>query len=163
MFNQQLQTALANALDLNLARLKCLSLLIAATMKHRSVNLVQLATTEDGRACSNESRYRRFQDFFLRTRLCFCSVSKLILQRIPKAQERLPPRSRPNQLGVRSPNDQLPRFRDRDRQSFDPNHVEGPAKEKQRGKLQSKTADHLDEKAPQNHSRKRYPRPHDGP
>jgi len=84
VFNQQLQTTLANALDLNLARLKCLALLIAATMKHRSVNLVQLATTEDGRACSNESRYRRFQDFFLRTRLCFCSVSRLILQRIPK-------------------------------------------------------------------------------
>ncbi len=53
-------------------------------MKHRSVNLVQLATTEDGRTCSNESRYRRFQDFFLRTRLCFCSISSLILQRIPK-------------------------------------------------------------------------------
>ena len=87
MFNTQLQTALANSLDLNLARLKCLAILIAAVMKHRSVNLVTLATTEDGRTCSNESRYRRFQDFFLRCPLCFSSLGKLILQRLPKPKE----------------------------------------------------------------------------
>lgn len=87
MFNSQLQTALANALNLNLARLKCLAILIAAVMKHRSVNLVTLATTEDGRTCSNESRYRRFQDFFLRCPLCLSPLGKLILQRIPKPKE----------------------------------------------------------------------------
>ena len=40
----------STALDLNLARLKCLALLIAATMKHRSVNLVQLtrSTRDEG-------------------------------------------------------------------------------------------------------------------
>ena len=56
-------------------------------MKHRSVNLVTLATTEDGRSCSNESRYRRFQDFFLRCPFCFSSLGKLILQRFPKPKE----------------------------------------------------------------------------
>ena len=51
-----------NGLEAKLAALTSMA-------KHRSVNLVQLATTEDGRTCFNESRYRRFQDFFLRTRL----------------------------------------------------------------------------------------------
>ena len=87
MLNSKLHTTLANSLDLNLARRKCLSLLIAAVMKHRSVNLVQLASTEDGHSCSNESRYRRFQDFFLRCSLCFFSVGKLILSRIPKPKK----------------------------------------------------------------------------
>lgn len=87
MLHYQLQTTLADALDLNLARLKCLALLIASVMKNRSCNLVQLSTIEDGRGCSQESRYRRFQDFFLRCSLCFPSIGRLILKRLPKPKE----------------------------------------------------------------------------
>jgi len=51
------------------------------------VNLTILATTPDGNSCSNESRYRRFQDFFLHFSLCFYSVSRCILARIPRPQD----------------------------------------------------------------------------
>jgi len=84
VLNQQLLQPLAKSLDVNLARLKCLSLLISAILRHRTVNLTILATTKDGNQCSNESRYRRFQDFFLKFSLCLPSVASFILQRIPK-------------------------------------------------------------------------------
>lgn len=84
MLNLKLLQPLAESLQCNLARLKCLSLLISAVMQHRTVNLTILATTNDGKSCSNESRYRRFQDFFLKFALCLPSVGRFILQRIPK-------------------------------------------------------------------------------
>jgi len=56
-------------------------------MQHRTVNLTILATTNDGKDCSNQSRYRRFQDFFLKFSLCLPSVGRFILQRIPKPPE----------------------------------------------------------------------------
>ena len=84
MFNQQIIHALGSNLDCNFARLKCFALLISAVLRHRTVNLTILATTRDGKSCSNESRYRRFQDFFLRFSLCFHSVGRCVLERIPR-------------------------------------------------------------------------------
>lgn len=81
--NKLIQTLQQN-LNCNLARLKSVSLLTNAILRHRTVNLVILATTADGKSCSNESRYRRFQDFFLNFSLCLTSVGKFILERIPK-------------------------------------------------------------------------------
>lgn len=84
MLNSILIQALETNLNCNLARLKCLCLLVTAVIRHRTVNLTILATTDDGKAVSNESRYRRFQDFFLRFALCLPSVARIILERIPK-------------------------------------------------------------------------------
>lgn len=52
-------------------------------MRHRTVNLAILATTDDGKGVSNETRYRRFQDFFRTFALCFSAVGQLIIDRIP--------------------------------------------------------------------------------
>ncbi|MDQ8190594.1 transposase [Roseibacillus persicicus] len=71
-------------MNCNLALLKSLSLLTTAILQHRTVNLAVLATTADGKDCSNESRYRRFQDFFLNFTLCLPSLGKFLLDRIPK-------------------------------------------------------------------------------
>ena len=84
MLNQQLLQALGSNLNANHARLKNLCLLVSAVLLHRTVNLVILATTSDGKKVSNESRYRRFQDFFQRFELCLPSVGRIILSRIPK-------------------------------------------------------------------------------
>ena len=84
MLNTKIIQALEKNLSCNLARLKCLSLLISAVLRHRTANLTLLATTSDGKSCSNESRYRRFQDFVLNFSLCLSSVSRFILRRIPK-------------------------------------------------------------------------------
>ena len=66
------------------ARLQTLCFNVSAIIRHRTVNLVVLATTADGKTCSNESRDRRFQDFFLRFNLSLPSVARIILSRIPK-------------------------------------------------------------------------------
>ena len=84
MLNTKIIQALEQNLSCNLARLKCLSLLISAVLRHRTVNLAVLATTNDGKSTSNESRYRRFQDFFLKFSLCLPSISKFVLSRVPK-------------------------------------------------------------------------------
>lgn len=84
MLKNQLIHALGRNLDCNLARLKCFSTLVSAVLRHRTVNLTILATSPDGNTCSNESRYRRFQDFFLKFSLCFGSVARCMLERIPK-------------------------------------------------------------------------------
>ena len=87
MLNSQLLKPLAKCLDANLARLKCLSLLVEAVLRHRTVNLTILATTEDGKNCTTQSRYRRFQDFFLKFALPLPAVSRFIVQRIPKPRD----------------------------------------------------------------------------
>jgi hypothetical protein len=84
VLNSKLIQALEKNLNCNLARLKCLSLLVTAVIRHRTVNLTILATTDDGKNVSNETRYRRFQDFFLNFRLCLPSVARVILARVPK-------------------------------------------------------------------------------
>lgn len=87
MLNSKLIHALGGYFDCNAARLKCFTLLVSAVLRHRTVNLTILATTRDGKSCSNESRYRRFQDFFLSFGLCLHSVARCILARIPKPVE----------------------------------------------------------------------------
>ena len=84
MLKQKLLQALGSNLNANHARLKNLSLLVSAVLLHRTVNLVVLATTPDGKPTSNESRYRRFQDFFKSFQLCLPSVGRIVLSRIPK-------------------------------------------------------------------------------
>jgi len=84
VLKQKLLQALGSNLNANQARLKTLCLLVSAVLLHRTVNLVILATTPDGKPTSNESRYRRFQDFFQRFQLCLPSVGRIVLSRIPK-------------------------------------------------------------------------------
>ena len=85
MFNDRLLSELAS-LNLNLARLKCLTLLLTGMLRHRTVNLTFLAT-ENLSGAKNASCYRRFQNFFLHTTLCLLSVGRFILAKIPKPKE----------------------------------------------------------------------------
>ena len=73
-------------LNLNLARLKCLMLLLTSLLRHRTVNLTILAT-ENLSGAKNESCYRRFQNFFLHASLCLVSVGELILKKLPKPEK----------------------------------------------------------------------------
>ena len=61
MLNDHLLLELAS-LNLNLARLKCLTLLLSSMLRQRTVNLTILAT-ENLTGAKNESCYRRFQNF----------------------------------------------------------------------------------------------------
>jgi len=56
-------------------------------LQHRTVNLVILSTSDDGKDVANETRYRRLQDFFLNAKLCYKSIASFILSRIPKPSE----------------------------------------------------------------------------
>ena len=70
-------------LNLNLARLKCLALLLASLLRQRTVNLTILAT-ENHSGAKNESCYRRFQNFFLKSSLCLAAVGQLMLHKLPR-------------------------------------------------------------------------------
>jgi hypothetical protein len=85
MLKDQLLEELA-PLNLNLARLKCLMLLLTSLLRHRTVNLTILAT-ENLTGAKNESCYRRFQNFFLHASLCLSSVGRLILNKLPKPKK----------------------------------------------------------------------------
>jgi hypothetical protein len=74
---------LSESLDCNLARIKCLCLLLAGFLRHRTVNLTILATGNSSGA-SNQSCYRRFQDFFLNFALPLPAIGRLIISKIPK-------------------------------------------------------------------------------
>ena len=78
---------LSNSLKATSARLNCLSFIVSAMLQHRTVNLVILSTSDDGKDVSNETRYRRLQDFFLNAKLCYQSIGSFILSRIPKPPE----------------------------------------------------------------------------
>jgi hypothetical protein len=80
----KLHQLLSSNINANAARLKCLSFLVSALLRHRTVNLVILSTSDDGKAVSNETRYRRLQDFFLNAKLCFQAIGSFMLSRIPK-------------------------------------------------------------------------------
>ena len=56
-------------------------------LQHRTVNLAILSTSDDGKDVSNETSYRRLQDFFLNAKLCYTSIGSFILSRIPKPPE----------------------------------------------------------------------------
>ena len=74
------------ALDLNLARVKCLTLLLAGLLRHRTVNLAILAT-ENVSGAKNESCYRRFQHFFRTAALPLATIGSFILSKVPKPQK----------------------------------------------------------------------------
>lgn len=74
---------LTSALNCNLARIKCLTLLVASVLRHRTVNLAILAT-ENLSGAKNESCYRRFQAFFLSAALPILDIGRFILGKIPK-------------------------------------------------------------------------------
>lgn len=82
MLKDLLLTELA-PLKLNLARLKCLALLLASLLRQRTVNLTILAT-ENHSGAKNESCYRRFQNFFLKSSLCLAAVGRLMLHKLPR-------------------------------------------------------------------------------
>ena len=77
---------LNSALDLNLARLKCLTMLVSGILRHRTVNLTILAA-ENHTGAKNESCYRRLQNFFLKTTLSLPLLGRFILSKIPKPSE----------------------------------------------------------------------------
>lgn len=83
MLNTYILNQLNSALDINLARLKCLTILIAGILRHRTVNLTILAT-QNSTGATNESCYRRFQDFFLNAIIPLPALGKFILRKIPK-------------------------------------------------------------------------------
>lgn len=87
MLKTKLIQALAPTLSMNAARLKTLCCFIEGIIRHRTVNLTILATTHDGSTCSNQSRYRRFQDFFFTAHLDAVQVAQTILARLPKPPE----------------------------------------------------------------------------
>ena len=86
MLNTHLLDQLNSALDINLARLKCLTLLVSSLLRHRTVNLTILAT-QNLTGAKNESCYRRFQDFFLKGTIPLTALGKFILRKIPKPSE----------------------------------------------------------------------------
>ena len=69
-------------LDLNLARVKCLSALILALFKVKTVNLTELATAFPGHAQS-ESHYRRLQRFFQHVELQPACIAQLVVSFLP--------------------------------------------------------------------------------
>lgn len=83
VLKELLLNQLADAIDINLARVKCLALLLSSLLRHRTVNLTILAT-ENQSGAKNESCYRRFQNFFLHCALPLTAVGSLILRKIPK-------------------------------------------------------------------------------
>ena len=87
MLYSKLNQLLAKHIKANAARLECLGFLVNALLQHRTVNLVILSTSDDGKDVSNETRYRRLQDFFLNAKLCFQSIGLFIIGRIPKPAE----------------------------------------------------------------------------
>ena len=83
VLNTHLLKTLDAALDINLARLKCLVLLVAGLLRHRTVNLAILATGNTTGA-KNESCYRRFQGFFLSAAIPLPALGRFILGRLPR-------------------------------------------------------------------------------
>jgi hypothetical protein len=86
VLKEHLINELNSALGFNLARVKCLALLIASLLRHRTVNLAILAT-ENLSGATNESCYRRFQNFFLRFALPLDLVGGLILSKLPRPSD----------------------------------------------------------------------------
>lgn len=83
VLNTLLLVQLSSALNVNLARIRCLALLLASLLRHRTVNLAILAT-ENSSGASNQSCYRRFQNFFLTSALPLGAIGSFMLGKIPK-------------------------------------------------------------------------------
>lgn len=76
---------LCSALPWKNARLVCLSYLIVAMLRHRTVNLVKLSAEAAGGLLS-ESLYRRFQNFFLRFAMPFDDIARLVVEKLPRPE-----------------------------------------------------------------------------
>lgn len=81
MLNIKLVEELLANLPWNAARIKCAAILIIAILRHRTVNLTILAT-EGTSDATNESRYRRFQNFFLKFAMPIDSVGSFTLSKL---------------------------------------------------------------------------------
>ncbi len=86
MLNDHLFNQLNSAININIARLKCLTLLLSSLLRHRTVNLTILAT-QNLTGAKNESCYRRFQDFFLNATIPLGILGGFIMEKIPKPPE----------------------------------------------------------------------------
>lgn len=76
---------LCSALSWKNARLVCLSYLIVAMLRHRTVNLVKLSAEAAGGLLA-ESLYRRFQNFFLRFAMPFDDIARLVVEKLPRPE-----------------------------------------------------------------------------
>ena len=76
---------LCSALPWKNARLVCLSYLIVAMLRHRTVNLVKLSAEAAGGLLA-ESLYRRFQNFFLRFVMPFDDIARLVVEKLPRPE-----------------------------------------------------------------------------
>lgn len=76
----------ANLNHFNQARTKCLALIVCSLLRHRTVNLTILAT-ENLCGTKNESCYRRFQNFFLRSNLPLDGIASMVLKKLPCSKE----------------------------------------------------------------------------
>lgn len=81
MLDIKLVEELLIALPWNAARIKCAAILIVSILRNRTVNLTILAT-EGTTSATNESRYRRFQNFFLKFAMPIDSVGAFNLSKL---------------------------------------------------------------------------------
>lgn len=80
----EIQKILASQLDMNKARLSCLSMLLFALIQEKTVNLVTLSLSFQGKA-EAESHYRRLKRFFTEVTLDERIIGQLILKCLPSA------------------------------------------------------------------------------
>jgi hypothetical protein len=76
---------LCSSLPWKNARLVCLSYLIVAMLRHRTVNLVKLSAEAPGGLLA-ESLYRRFQNFFLHFVMPFDDIARLVVEKLPRPE-----------------------------------------------------------------------------
>jgi len=81
MLDIKLVEELLIALPWNAARIKCAAILIVSILRNRTVNLTILATEGTSEA-TNEIRYRRFQNFFLKFAMPIDSVGAFTLSKL---------------------------------------------------------------------------------
>ncbi len=80
----ELEEKLGKHLALNKARLSCLSLLVLSLIQEKTVNLVRLSLSFQGKAQA-ESHYRRLKRFFSEVNLDEAVIARLILNFLPSA------------------------------------------------------------------------------
>lgn len=78
----EIQKILASRLQMNKARLSCLSMLLLSLIQEKTVNLVTLSLAFQGKA-EAESQYRRLKRFFTEVKLDEISIAKMILSFLP--------------------------------------------------------------------------------
>lgn len=83
--SSSLEHTLKTNLPMNAARIKCLSKILLALLKTRTVNLVEIASVFESKASLN-SRYRRIRRFFAAFDFCYLMFATFLLRlmEIPK-------------------------------------------------------------------------------